>query len=129
MGNLMDNSSADRIFSSASVSDFVSNLSLFSFEEFCPDFAQAIADFDLSILNSSYDSIEVPIGQNSEARRESVLPIFTETDSLVFRISQIEEQLGVFNLVFWGVQADRASEFLSTLCKNLFSWDWYGCLL
>ena len=89
--------------------------------DFCQNFEQAIADFDLSVFNSSYDIAEVPV---SEVQYKPVLSTFNKTESLEFRISQIEEEIGIFNLVFWGVhQTDRAAEILSSLCRDLFHWD------
>ena len=123
MGTPVNNSSADRIFSIDNVFYFGVNSDPFPSDEIRPDFNQFIADFDLSVFESSQDVIELHTSSRSKIEHQKEVPVFTNTDSLAFRISQIEEQLGQFYLSFWGLRLHRAVEVLLSICRDQFDWD------
>ena len=85
------------------------------------DFAQAISDFDLSVfgspdvsINCSFSDLNIPV---------SVIPTVSNTDSLIYRLSQIEEKLGIFCLAIWSGRSLNLIEFIISLCRNDFNWD------
>ena len=122
MGTPVENSSVGKISPIDNVFDFGVNSDPFPSEEFCGDFTQSIADFDLSVFSSVQDSTEVHTSLSNEIGHQTETLVFTKTDSLAFWVSQIEEQLGIFYLSFWGLRADRAVEVLSSICRDQFDW-------
>ena len=123
MGTPVDNFSADRIFPIDNVFNFGVNSDPFPSDEIRQDFIQFIADFDLFVFESSQSVVEVHTSSRSETEHQTDVPVFTKTDSLAFRVSEIEEQLGHFDLSFWGLRPDRAIEFLFSICRDQFDWD------
>ena len=123
MGSSGENCSAGRISPIEFVFDFESDPNHFPSSDSCLNFSQAIADFDLSVFGSLEDINKVDVSRNSETERQTVIPGFFKKDSLVFRVSQLEDRLGIFYLSFWGLWASRAAEFLSLFCRENFNLD------
>ena len=83
MGTPVNNSSVDKIFSIDNIFDFGVNSDPFPLNEIRPDFNQFIADFDLSVFESSQDVTEVHTNSRSEIEHQKEMPVFTKTDSLL----------------------------------------------
>ena len=88
---------------------------------FPADFADSICEFDLSLLNSADDnqlSVETLSGNSEESVSVESLPIVSKIDSLSRRVGKLEELLGLFQIAFWKVKADRAVRVIVNLCQN-----------
>ena len=85
-----------------------------------PEFLQAVSDFDLSQLESINDSIRCNANSSSVC---SVPPIITKSDSLDYRISQIEERLGIFHLIFSRIRCGDLVRTLVSVCREDFNWE------
>ena len=85
---------------------------------FPSDFADSICEFDLSLLNYADDNQHSLSGNSEESVFVESLPIVSKIDSLSRRVEKLEELLGIFQIAFWKVKADRAVRVIVDLCQN-----------
>ena len=71
----------------------------------------SVADFDLSLLE--------PSSSSSSSSSEAPALFAPRRDSLLVRVLEIEDRLGVFNVSVRGVRPRRAIESMSLACQEL----------
>ena len=99
-----------------------------------PGLEEAVADFDLSLLDDVAQKYPVNGGDASSSGSSSdsyinFLDFSTDagrcvsrSDSLSLRISSIEERLGIYHVAVWGVRADTILSTFAVCCSDLFGW-------
>lgn len=86
------------------------------------DFAQAINDFELSLLNSNSSESVLPLDPVPLPKVNTVInsaPGFSKIDSLRHRISRVEALFGIHQFTFWKVKPDQAVSILTDLCRDI----------
>ena len=99
-----------------------------------PGSEEAVADFDLSLLDDVAQQYPVNGGDASSSGSSSDAYInffdfstgagrcVSRSDSLSLRISSIEERLGIYHVAVWGVRADTILSTFAACCSELFGW-------
>ena len=100
--------------------------------EIVPGLEEAVADFDLSLLDDVAQQYPVNGGDASFSgcSSDSIINFLyfstgagrcvSTSDSLSLRISSIEERLGIYHVAVWGVRADTILSTFAACCSDIF---------